>query len=193
MPTQAERRASTVGAITRAARNLFSKRGFTEASVDEIVARSGVTKGAFYHHFRSKEELFRGVLEERQQALSAEVLAAAATGGDALERVKRGCHAFLRTCCRPAFRRIVLIDGPKVIGWEAWREIDARYFGAMTRHGLEDAMREGSLQSRRVEPLAQLIVGAVTEAAMVCARSAKPEDTARELMAGLEALLDGLR
>jgi AcrR family transcriptional regulator len=193
MATQAERRASTVSAITHAATALFVDRGFAATSVDQIVAKAGVAKGAFYHHFASKEEVFRAVLEEMQQVLSAEVLAGAMKGSDALDRLKRGCRAFLVAACKPPIRRVVLLDGPAVIGWEAWREIDARYFGAMTRQALEDAMREGQLAQRPVEPLVHLFVGAATEAAMVCARSAQPKRSVGDLMLALEALLDGLR
>jgi AcrR family transcriptional regulator len=192
MATQAERTASTTAAITRAATGLFAERGFAATSVDQIVAKAGVAKGAFYHHFSSKEAVFRAVLEAMQQALSAEVVAGAIKGGDALDRLKRGCRAFLVACCKPAVRRVVLLDGPAVIGWEAWREIDARYFGALTRQALDDAMREGLLGERPLEPLVQLLIGAVTEAAMVCARSPHPKRSVADLMSGLEALLDGL-
>ena len=193
MATQAERRATTVAAITHAARSLFAGRGFAATSVDDIVAQAGVAKGAFYHHFSSKDDVFRIVLEEVQQAMSGEVLTAAAAGRNALDRLKRGCRAFLSACCEPAARQIVLLDGPMVIGWEAWREIDARYFGAMTRQGIEDAMADGSLAKRPVEPLVHLLIGAVTEGAMVCARAPEPKASVRKLMGGLEALLDGLR
>ena len=194
MATQAERRASTLSALTRAAKTLFVERGFAATSVDQIVAKAGVAKGAFYHHFASKEDVFRAVLEATQQELSVEVLTRAASGtGQHLDRLKRGCRAFLVACGKPAVRRIVLLDGPAVIGWEAWREMDARYFGAMTRQAIADAMDEGSLARRPLEPLVQLFVAAVTEAAMVCARSPHPKRSVRELMSALEAILDGLR
>ena len=193
MATQAERRATTVTAITRAAKSLFAEHGFDRTSVDDIVAKAGVAKGAFYHHFPSKEQVFTAVLDELQQALSMDVIAAAMPGSDALDRLKRGTRAFLVACCKPAVRRIVLIDGPAVIGWEAWRALDARYFGALTRQAVEDAMTEDLLARRPVEPLVQLLVGAVTEAAMVCARSSEPKRTVSDLMAGLDALLHGLR
>jgi AcrR family transcriptional regulator len=193
MPTQAERRASTVGAITRAAKALFAARGFATTPVDEIVTRAGVTKGAFYHHFGSKEDVFAAVLHETQEALVARVLADAAKGTDALDRLKRGCRAFLVACTDPEVQRIVLLDGPAVLGWEKWREIDSRYFGALFAQGLGQAMEERLLARRPVDPLVQLLLGASTEAAMVCARSRTPKKELAALMGGLEALLDGLR
>jgi AcrR family transcriptional regulator len=191
--TQAERRASTVAAITRAAKELFTQRGFAATPVDEIVTKAGVTKGAFYHHFTSKEDVFASVLEEMQEALVGRVLAGAASGTDALARLKRGCGAFLTACADPAVQRIVLLDGPAVLGWEKWREVDSRYFGALFAQGIRQAIAEGLLAPRPVEPLVQLLIGASTEAAMVCARSRTPRKHRAELMAGLEALLDGLR
>lgn len=193
MATQAERRASTVGAITRAAKTLFAARGFASTPVDEIVTRAGVTKGAFYHHFASKEDVFAAVLQEMQEALVARVLADAASGSDALVRLKRGCRAFLTACTHPAVQRIVLLDGPAVLGWEKWREVDSRYFGALFAQGITQAMEEGLLAERPIEPLVQLLLGASTEAAMVCARAKAPKKQVEQLMAGLEALLDGLR
>jgi AcrR family transcriptional regulator len=191
--TQAERRASTVGAITRAAEELFAERGFAGTPVDEIVARAGVTKGAFYHHFTSKEEVFLAVLEGMQAALVGRVIAAATAGGDALARLKRGCRAFLNACTDPAVQRIVLLDGPAVVGWDKWREIDSRHFGALFAQGVAQAMDDGLLARRPIEPLVQLLIGAATEAAMVAARSKTPKKQVGALMAGLESLLDGLR
>ena len=193
MATQAERSASTVGAITRAAKMLFAERGFAGTPVDEIVARAGVTKGAFYHHFASKEDVFAAVLQEMQEALVGRVIADAAKGADALAGLKRGCRAFLTACTDPAVQRIVLLDGPAVLGWEKWREIDSRYFGALFTQGIAQAMEEGLLARRPVEPLVQLLLGASTEAAMVSARAQAPKKQVAQLMAGLEALLDGLR
>jgi AcrR family transcriptional regulator len=192
MATQAERRASTVGAITHAARKLFTERGFAATPVDEIVTRAGVTKGAFYHHFASKEDVFTAVLEAMQEALVARVLTDAAKGADALARLKRGCRAFLTACTDPAVQRIVLLDGPAVLGWEKWREIDSRYFGALFAQGIRQAMEDGLLARRPIEPLVHLLIGASTEAAMVCARSRTPKKELTQLMRGIEALIDGL-
>ena len=193
MATQAERRASTVGAIMRAAKEFFAERGFAMTPVDEIVTRAGVTKGAFYHHFPSKEDVFQAVLVEMQEALVRRAIAGASAGGDALARLKLGCRAFLRACTDPAVQRIVLLDGPAVLGWERWREIDSRYFGALFAQGIAQAMEDGMLERRPVEPLVQLLLGASTEAAMVCARSPAPKKEVARLMNGLEAILDGLR
>ncbi len=192
MATQAERSAATTAAILAAARKLFAEDGFVATSVDRIVAEAGVAKGAFYHHFDSKEEVFLAVLEEAQSALAVEVVRAAAAGKDPLARVKVGCRAFLAACVKPAVRRIVLLDGPAVAGWDAWREIDSRHFGAMLREGLRAATNEAAIQRRPIEPLVHVLLGAITEAAMVCARAADPNRAVRQMSNELERLIDRL-
>ena len=192
MATQAERTAATRGALLKAATHLFATRGFAATTVDDLAAAAGVAKGGFYHHVRSKEELFAAVLERQQAELVKEVLKAAAKGNGALDALKRGCRAFLVACVRPAVRRIVLVDGPAVIGWEAWRKIDARHFGGLIRQGLEGAAAEGVIQSRRVDALTSLLLGAVTEAAMRCARPAEVRTSLAAFMSELEELLDSL-
>ena len=188
MPTQAERRAATRGALVKAATQLFARKGFAATTVDDLAAAAGVAKGGFYHHFPSKEVLFAEVLDAQQAALAAEVLQAAA-GASVLDGLTRGCRAFLTACTRPAVRRIVLLDGPAVIGWEAWREIDARHFGSLLRQALEAWVAEGVLPPDHVEPMVSLLAGAITEAAMVCARASDPKASVRAQMPALERLL----
>lgn len=194
MPTQDERRAATRNALLRAGRQLFGTRGFAATTVDDLGAAAGVAKGGVYHHFRSKEELFAAVLEAQQAELVGEVVTAAAKGAGAIDALKRGCRAFLLACIKPSVRRIVLIDGPAVIGWQAWREIDARHFGGLIRQGLEAAVAEGALAPRRIDALVSVLLGAVTEAAMVSARTpdASAKQTVAVLMAEIGDLLDGL-
>ncbi len=194
MPTQDERRASTRNALLRAGRQLFGTRGFAATTVDDLGTAAGVAKGGFYHHFQSKEDLFTAVLEAQQAELVTEVIAAAAKGEGAIDALKRGCRAFLVACLKPSVRRIVLLDGPAVIGWHAWREIDARYFGGLIRQGLEAAVAEGVVEARRVDALVSVLLGAVTEAAMVSARTtdASAKQAVAVLMAEIGELLDGL-
>jgi AcrR family transcriptional regulator len=192
MVSQAERRAGTVRGIEDAARKLFAVRGFTETTIDDIAARAGVAKGAVYHHFSSKEEIFTRVLESIQAELSAaQIPAPSAKPRDPLDMISAGVLRYLLAISEPGIKRILLIDGPAVLGWQKWREMDARYFGALTRAALAMALGD-AVPPREVEPLAHLLMGAIMEAALVCATAEHPKKLAKELSAGIRALLGGL-
>src|SRR5712692_850125 len=138
---QAERSETTKRELLRIARELFAERGYARTTLDEVAERAGATKGALYHHFNDKLELFRAVFEELEKEMSDQIIAAAATAGDdVLEQMRRGVGAFLEAASAPAQRRICLIDGPSVLGWETWREIDEQYGFGLTKGILQAAM-----------------------------------------------------
>jgi AcrR family transcriptional regulator len=191
MARQAERREATRGAILAAAQGLFETQGFAAATMDEIAAAAGVAKGAVYHHFASKEALFEAVFEAASAALAARLMTI--RGKDILDSLVAGSRAYFAACAEPALGRIILKDGPAVLGWERWREIDMRHFGASMPMALQAAMSEGLIATQPAEPLARLIMGAVTEAAVACAASDDPARTGAEHVVALEAILEGLR
>ena len=193
MVSQAERRAATRGAILQAAGELFSRQGFAATTVDEIAAAAGVAKGAVYHHFPAKEAMFEAVFEETSLVLVRRVMAASMNARDVLDGMVVGSRAYFAACAEPAVGQVILRDGPTVLGWEKWRRIDSEHFGRMIPAALGAAMDQGLLARRPVEPLARLLVGAVTEAAVACAVSDDPAGTGREHVAALEAVIDGLR
>src|SRR4051794_27900843 len=123
--TQAERRTATRRALLDAGRALFAQHGFAGTPREDIVTRAGVTRGALHHHFGRKEDLFRAVFEELEAELGERIMIAAVAGADPLAQLRLGCQAFLDAALDPAFQRIVLLDAPAVLGWEAWREADA--------------------------------------------------------------------
>src|SRR5216683_5459245 len=133
MTSQDQRRAATVAAILKAAGHLFTAHGFAATSIDDIAGRAGVAKGAVYHHFESKDQIFQRVFEQMTGALAAEVAATAATGKSILDRFERGTLKYLTSIAGNKFRQVLLIDGPAVLGWEKWREIDMRYFGGVMK------------------------------------------------------------
>src|SRR5436190_10759703 len=113
--TQAERRAQTRAALIAAGRTLFTERGFAGAGREEIVERAGLTRGALYHHFASKEDLFAAVYEEVERDLTEAVIVAAAATDDPIESLRLGAFAFLDAAATPDVRRIVLLHGPAVL------------------------------------------------------------------------------
>lgn len=192
MVSQIERRAATVQAILRAARGLFAEAGFEATSIDDIASRAGVAKGAVYHHFRSKEAVFVAVLEAVQAGLASDLARRAARGRlDPLEQMIESIRAYLIAASGVKARRILLIDGPAVIGWMAWREIDERYFGAGVRQALA-ALGGLDATSPKIEPLARIIMGGVMEAALDCASGPSPARRAAAFAAAFRPLLEGL-
>ncbi len=188
MTSQAERRASTIAAIVRAARELFTARGFTATSIDDIGARAGVAKGAVYHHFESKEQILARVFEEMTAALAVEVASAAAAGTSILDSVKRGTLTYLTLISGDKYREVLLIDGPAALGWDKWREIDQRYFGCAMQ--TRDAgTRRVRASAREFEAVGHPIGGALSEAALVCASSKHRTRTARDLTSALLKML----
>ena len=184
---------ATRDALLGAARELFAERGYAAVGTEEIVGRAGVTRGALYHHFTDKRDLFRAVHEELEQALVADIGARIAGTDDPWELMVKGVGAFLDACTEPAVMRISLLDAPAVLGWEQWREIDARHGLGLVSFALQNAMDRGLLAPQPVSPLAHLLMGAMSEAAMVIANSEDPEAARHEVERPLLALLEGLR
>jgi AcrR family transcriptional regulator len=194
MPKQAERSETTRRELLRLARELFTERGYAGTTLDEVADRAQVTKGALYHHFRDKLQLFRAVFEELEKELCDKVvLAAIEAGDDVLEQMRRGVQAFLDGARDEAKQRIVLIDGPSVLGWETWREIDEQYGYGITKASIEAAMDAGVLKRRAVDPLAHLFLAALSEAAIQIARSDDPDAATEEMSSALWALIESLR
>lgn len=192
--TKAEQREATTAALIAAARALFAERGYAGVGTEEIVQRAGVTRGALYHHFRGgKEDLFRAVLVQVSAETTQRVIAAANTVEDPWEELVVGTDAFLDACTRPEVQRIMLIDGPSVLGWDVWRGADGNLALGLLETALKHAMDAGGMVPQPPKPLAHVLLGAIDEAAMVVAR-ADDQDAAREEMSRtLHRLLEGLR
>lgn len=182
--TQAERRARTQGALIDAARVLFAERGYRGAGREEIVARAGVTRGAMYHHFASKEDLFRAVYEGVERDLCDAVAVAAFAATDPVEQLRRGAQAFLDAAATPEVRRIVLLDAPSVLPVELRRQLSEQYGLGLVREALRTVDAAGRLAIGPIEPLAALVLAALHEAATAIADGADVESM-RAVVAGL--------
>ncbi len=192
--TQAERSELTRAALIAAARELFAEHGYAGVGTEEIVRAAGVTRGALYHHFEGKRELFAAVYE-RIEAELAERIAAGALAANVdspLEAMRAGSEMFLAACTEPEAQRIVLLDGPSVLGWDRWREIAARYGLGLIEASLQAAIDAGAIAPQPVRPLAHVLMGALDEAAMLVARAEDPEAMRAEVGRTLDSLLDGL-
>ena len=191
MPTQAARADATRTKLLVVARRLFATHGYAATSLDALVRRAGVTKGAFYHHFDDKQAIFRAVFEQVEEELMA-AASAGARGRNAVARFRSGCRAFLDASQDPVVQRIVMMDGPAVLGWETWREIDWRCGLGLVEGGLAQAMAEGRIRKRPTKALAHLVFGALCESAMVVARSPTPRVAVAEVRRELDRFVRGL-
>lgn len=189
--TQAQRRASTRRALLDAARSLFAEKGYHETAAEEIVGRAGLTRGALYHHFEGKKDLFRVVVDEMEGEIDEEIEAAERAESDLPGAVMAGYRAFIDAVLDPEMRRTFFLDGPSVLGWE-WREIDARHAVGKIEEGLEALIAEGHMEPQPVKPLARLINGALLEAAFFVAVSDDPAAARDEAWGGMERLVRGL-
>lgn len=193
-PGRRERDAlATRQALIDAGRQLFSARGYARVATEEIVERAKVTRGALYHHFRDKRDLFRAVFESVEQDLIGQIAARMEGVTDPWDVLRTGMRAMLDACDEPAVKQIALLDAPAVLGWSEWREIDERYGLGLLRAALGAAMDAGILRTVPVDALAHVILGALTEAAFVVANADDPATTRREAEAALIGILEGMR
>jgi AcrR family transcriptional regulator len=191
---QEERSEATRARLIRAARELFATRGYAAVGTEEIVRRARVTRGALYHHFRDKRDLFRAVHEQLEGELAASIGARLAEGdADPIELMRIGIRTFLDACTEPELARIALIEAPAVLGWQEWREIDERYGLGLVSVALQTGMDAGVLRRQPVRPLAYLMLAAMGEAGMVIANADEPRAARREIEPALMGLLEGLR
>jgi AcrR family transcriptional regulator len=188
----AERAEETRAALIGAARELFGRRGYASVGTEEIVRRARMTRGALYHHFVSKEDLFLAVYEAVERDLVEQIAATAASAADPVEALRAGARAFLDACENDAVRRIALIDAPSVLGWERWREIGMRYGFGLVQSTLEAAIEAGLIERQPVRPLAHLLLGSIDEAGMLVSRADDAGQTKREVAAAIDRYLSAL-
>jgi AcrR family transcriptional regulator len=179
--TQAERLAATRAALLKEARTIFATAGYEAAATEEIVKRAKVTRGALYHHFKGKRDLFEAVFEEVARGIAVTIDDMAMPIADPLAALMDGTRAFLDACLDPAVRRIYLIDAPAVLGWHRWREIDAPHGVRSLREGVAAVLAARPDSRLGVEPITFLLSGAFNEAALWIAE-AKDEKAARRDM-----------
>jgi AcrR family transcriptional regulator len=190
-PTQQERTETTTTSLVAAARELFAKDGFAATSLDAVVAKAGVTKGALYHHFSGKRDLFAAVFAGEQAKLSEAIVEAYQRRQEPWEAFEAGAAAFVEACQEPGVQRIFLLDAPTALGWETIRQLESSSLGMMEL-GIERAIEAGSIETRPVKPLAHLLFGALCESAMVVARAPDQRAALDEALAELHRLLASL-
>jgi AcrR family transcriptional regulator len=182
--TQADRTAATRAALIKAARALFADQGFSAVGTQAIAAEAGVTRGALYHQFADKAELFTAVFEEIEEELLGQIGAAMTDAAitDPIAALEVGAERWLELCADPQVHRIVLIEAPVVLGWDQWREIGQRYALGVVEALIAQAVATGAVPDQPVRPLAHVMIGAIDEAALYVSRSDEPEKARAEML-----------
>jgi len=192
--TKAAQREATTAALIDVARRLFAERGYASVGTEEIVQAAGVTRGALYHHFKGgKEELFRAVVVQISAETAGRVRTTAQAVEDPWDALVAGIDAFLDACATREVQRILLVDGPAVLGWEVWRTIDAEYGLGLLETALQRAIDAGRMPPQPALAAAHVLLGALDEAAMVVARADDPVTARAEMGQTVHRLLRGLR
>ena len=189
--TQAERTAATRAALVAAARALFAEHGYAEVGTERIAQAARVTRGALYHQFADKADLFAAVMEAVEADLTGRLIAAVDGVADEgpLTMLAAGADAWLDGCLDPEVRRIVLLDGPAVLGYERWREIGMRHGLGLVSALLSELIDAGAIAPQPIDPLARVLIGALDEAALYVAMADDPERARIEISPVLRRLV----
>lgn len=184
--------ADTRRALVTAARRLFALQGYAATSLDEVCERARVTKGALYHHFQNKEDLFAAVLAEVEDDFLRAGMAAAPPGAGVWESLRAAGGALLDACARSDTRRVVL-EAPAVLGWERCRQVEIDHAVGLLEASLEQATKDGMLACDDPSILAQLLAAVFNEAGMIVASAVDTESTHVAVTRELNRVLDGLQ
>ncbi|GAA5073393.1 TetR/AcrR family transcriptional regulator [Nocardia iowensis] len=192
--SQEDRSRTTRAALEQAGRRLFTERGFAATSAEELVTEAGVTRGALHHHYGDKRGLFLAVLEQIEVEATDEIEKAIATvdPDDVMTGMAVGLGLFLEICQRPAMLRISLTDAPAVLGWQAWREFESRHGLGVITAQLERARVAGLIADAPIQVLAQLLLSALTESALIVAHADDPDSARAEAQQSMLLLISGL-
>ena len=180
--------------LVSAARALFGAHGYAGVGTEEIVRAAGVTRGALYHQFRDKADLFAAVAEEVEAEIADRIAAGAAEAAadDPVGALRIGAQLFLDACAEPEVERIILLDAPAVLGWEAWRDLAGRYGLGLVQVALQTAMDAGAIVAQPVVPLAHVLVGALDECALYIAGAEDPAAAREQCVAIFDRILRSL-
>jgi AcrR family transcriptional regulator len=192
MNTRAEQRLTTFQRILAVATRMFAQQGFEETSIEKLLEELQISRGALYHHFDSKEKIFRAVFEAVESDIEAAIVNATRGIVGPMEALRTGCDTFLKMVRDEPVRRIVLIDAPTVLGWQQWREIDARHGFGLLRKSLQVAAAEGRIRPELIDIYAHMLLASLMETALVIARANNSAATTRNGRAAITELIGKL-
>jgi AcrR family transcriptional regulator len=192
MNKRVEQGAATRAALIEAATELFATQGYEATVIPAVLRATGVSRGALYHHFESKEALFEAVLRSVEVKVMAKVARAARAGDDPLDLLRRGCAAYLAMCRDPMVRQISLIDAPSVVGWQRWREIDEQHAFGQVKAAVTALSAQGRVKPVLVDVYAHMVLAALLEVALLVARADEGRLAIRRGQEAIDELLTAL-
>jgi AcrR family transcriptional regulator len=181
---------ATRGQLIAVATRMFAERGYDDTSIEAVLREAGVSRGSLYHHFASKEALFEAVAEDVEGQVGSQTVAASAGADGPVAALRAGFLAWIRLAGDPVVQRILLIDGPSVLGWERWRAMEERHALGLIRMVLEAAATEAQLRPELTDTLAHVLLASVNEVALLVARADDPQAA---MTAGEDAIDELLR
>ena len=184
-----ERGQATRAHLIETATRLFAAHGYDGTSIEAVLADSGVSRGSLYHHFAGKEVLFLAVMEEVGTRTVQPVLDEMLAAPDPVAALRVGCLGWIRLAGDPVIQQIMLIDGPAVLGWQRWRELDEGSTLGVIRGALAYAAETGRIEPGHVDVFAHILLAAANEVALMIARA---DDPAAALAAGESAVAEFL-
>ncbi len=180
---------ATRGQLIATATRMFADRGYEDTSIEAVLREAGVSRGSLYHHFASKEALFEAVAEDVETKVGTQTVAASAGADGPVAALRAGFLAWIRLAGDPVVQRILLIDGPSVLGWERWRAMEERHALGLIRMVVQAAAPEAHLRPELVGTLAHVLLASVNEVALLVARSDDPEAAMTAGEAAIDELL----
>jgi AcrR family transcriptional regulator len=183
---------ATRAALIGVATGLFAANGYDRTAIPVVLDAAGVSRGALYHHFASKEALFEAVLQAVEAQATLKVTRAAGGATDPLDGLRRGCAAYLAMCRDPVVRQISLIDAPAVVGWERWREIDEQHAFGLVKAAIAAIAADGRVKPELVDVMAHMVLAALLEVALLVARADQGRIAIRRGQEAIDELLTAL-
>jgi AcrR family transcriptional regulator len=181
---------TTRARLLEAATELFAESGYEATSIEAVLAATGTSRGALYHHFAGKEALFEAVLERLHMRTAREVADAARAAPDPVAALRAGCFKWLELARDPVIQQIVLVDAPAVVGWERRRELDERYSFGMLKASLATITADRGADDDLIDVLAHMLLAALSEAALLVARADDQEAATHTAQAAIDRLLE---
>ena len=192
MVSQSLRKEKTISAILASAHKCFGEIGYAKTSIDMIAKNADVTKGAVYHHFSSKAQIFEKVHEQISNELSQSVMATLGSDENLFQAIRTALEAFFLECRDDKIIRIIFQDGLAVLGEKRWREIDQKNFGGQIKVVLAMGMQAGLIQTHPLEPLGDLFNSAINESILQCIRAENFGEASKKYIDTIMFLLAGI-
>ncbi len=183
----------TINRLIEVARDYFTEHGYADSALEDIAKASGLTRGALYHHFKNKKGLFHVVLESVQKDVAERIEAEAAQSEELWEQLLLGCLAFVAAAVEPKNKRILLVDGPAVLGFETWRIMDEHNSMRLLKGQLQIMEEQGCLKQGSIEAMTHCISGALNEAALWIAQKPDYEQALADIKIIISNMLNGFR